>query len=117
MLSGRTPTVDEGAYMQAVADLGCIICRIYLHVYSPAEIHHVDGKTKLGCHFRILPLCARHHRITGKGYVSRADGKKAFEAKYMPEEDLIVCVHKAVEIEQLNNELTKPPLTIHYQEN
>jgi hypothetical protein len=36
-----------------------------------------------------LPLCPCHHRIPGKGWVSRADGKKAFEAEYLPEDDLL----------------------------
>jgi hypothetical protein len=98
MLPGRKPTKEEQAYLDAVSTLGCIICTIYLNQQTPAEIHHVDGKTKPGCHFKILPLCPPHHRIPGKGYVSRADGKKAFEAEYMPEEDLIVCVQKAVEL-------------------
>jgi hypothetical protein len=100
MVYGREPTVEERAHMDAAAATGCIICRLYWHVYSPAEIHHIDGKTKPGCHFNILPLCARHHRISGKGYVSRADGKKAFEEAYMPEEDLVVCVQKTIELER-----------------
>ncbi len=104
MLAGRTPTHAEALHMSAVVALGCIICRIYGNTYSPAEIHHIDGKTKEGCHFRILPLCPGHHRLPDpkrpRRWVSRADGKKAFEAKYMPEEDLLVCVQKALELER-----------------
>jgi hypothetical protein len=103
MLPGRAPTVEEKKYMQAVASVGCIICKLWgNNLYSPAEIHHVDGKTKPGCHFRILPLCPGHHRIPGKTWVSRADGKKAFETAYMPEEDLIICTQKAVKLQQEN---------------
>jgi hypothetical protein len=102
MLPGRTPTADEARHLQRVTALGCIVCRIYRNQYTPAEPHHMDGKTKPGAHFRILPLCPPHHRIPGKGYVSRADGKKAFEAEYMPEEDLWVCVEKALELEKQN---------------
>jgi hypothetical protein len=100
MLSGRTPTAAEQAYLDAVSDLGCIICLLYRNQESPAEIHHTDGKTKPGCHFLILPLCKPHHRDEGpsKGFVSRADGKKAFEEAYMPEQDLIIVVRKAVEL-------------------
>lgn len=100
MLLGRTPTAEEDAYMKKVASIGCIICLLYLHVESPAEIHHVEGKTDPGCHFLILPLCMKHHRAEGpsKGYVSRADGKKSFEAAYMSEHDLIIVVRRAVEL-------------------
>lgn len=100
MLPGRKPTHDEEQWLKRVSSLGCIVCRIYRRQYTPAEIHHIDGKTKEGCHFLTLPLCALHHRHPGKGYVSRADGKKAFEAKYMPEADLLVCVQRAVELEK-----------------
>jgi hypothetical protein len=99
MLAGRTPTAPEQAYLDAVASLGCIICLLYLHLDSPAEIHHVEGKTDEGCHFLILPLCPPHHRHPGNGkYVSRADGKKLFEETYMPEHDLIIVVRRAVEL-------------------
>lgn len=97
-LAGRKPTEDEARYLDDAASCGCIICVLYFGTESPAEIHHVDGKTKPGCHFKIIPLCAKHHRIPGKGYTSRADGKKAFEAAYMPEEDLIKVTERAVEI-------------------
>lgn len=100
MLSGRKPTEEEQQYMDDVAQGGCIICRLYLgfkeDTITPAEIHHIDGKTKPGCHKKILGLCDKHHRIPGKGYVSRADGKKAFEAAYMPEEDLMVVQQELV---------------------
>jgi hypothetical protein len=99
MLPGRKPTEEESRYLDDVSQLGCIICLLYLNIKdSPCEIHHVDGKTKPGAHMRILPLCARHHRQTGKGYISRANGKKAFEQAYMPEEDLILLTQEAVRL-------------------
>jgi hypothetical protein len=103
MLPGRKPTEDEARYLDDVSQLGCIICLLYLKIKdSPSEIHHVEGKTKEGCHFKILPLCDRHHRITGKGYISRANGKKAFEEAYMPEEDLILLTQEAVRLRREN---------------
>lgn len=99
MLPGRAPTAEEQAYMDAVASIGCIICLLYLHLESPAEIHHTEGRTDEGCHFLILPLCPPHHRWPGNGkYVSRADGKKAFEEAYMPEKDLMIVVREAVRL-------------------
>jgi hypothetical protein len=106
MLPGRKPTEDEARYLDDVASLGCIICLLYLNIKdSPAEIHHVEGKTKQGCHFKIIPLCAPHHRIPANaldGYVSRANGKKAFEQAYMPEEDLILLTQEAVKLKREN---------------
>jgi hypothetical protein len=105
MLAGRTPTAEEARYLDEVSQLGCIICLLYLpymNQASPAEIHHVDGKTKPGAHKRIIPLCPRHHRIPGKGYTSRADGKKAFEQAYMSEEDLILLTQEAVKLKREN---------------
>jgi hypothetical protein len=103
MLPGRKPTEEEERYLDEVAQLGCIICLLYLSIKdSPSEIHHVDGKTKPGAHFKIIPLCDKHHRNKGKGYVSRANGKIPFEEAYMPEEDLIELTRKAVELRREN---------------
>jgi hypothetical protein len=88
-LAGRTPNKEESLWMDRIVQVGCIVCRIFKQVESPAEIHHLDGKTKPEAHKRTLPLCPCHHRIPGKGWVSRADGKKAFEAEYLPEDDLL----------------------------
>jgi hypothetical protein len=103
MLPGRKPTADEARYLDDVASLGCIICLLYLNIKdSPAEIHHVDGKTKEGCHYKVLPLCAPHHRHTGKGYKSRADSRRTFEEAYMSEQDLIIVVQEAVRLKREN---------------
>ena len=96
MLAGRIPTKEERLWMDRIAQVGCIICRIFKKIETPAEIHHIDGKTKPGAHKRSLPLCVCHHRIPGKAYVSRADGKKAFEAAYLPEEDLLEITQAVV---------------------
>lgn len=88
-LAGRTPSKEEQLWMDRIVQVGCVVCRIFKQVESPAEIHHLDGKTKPMAHARSLPLCPRHHRITGKDWVSRADGKKAFESEYMSEDDLL----------------------------
>lgn len=87
-LAGRTPTKEEKAHMNRVAALGCIVCWTLWDIYSPCEIHHIDGKTKPGAHLNVLGLCPCHHRLPGKGYVSRADGKKPFEAAYGTEQEL-----------------------------
>jgi len=56
-MKGRTPTTAERRHMAAVAALGCVVCRREFGVYSPAAIHHTDGKTKPGAHMKSLGLC------------------------------------------------------------
>jgi len=78
--------------MALMAEGGCVVCRKYLSVFSPAEIHHPQGKTTPAAHLKAIPLCSRHHRIpsnTGDWVSRHGDGKKAFEAAYGTEESLL----------------------------
>ena len=90
-IKGRTPTAAEKRHMQAVADAGCVICELFHGVYSPAAIHHVDGKTKPDAHFKILGLCYLHHQGGNDcaEYVSRHPYKARFEKRYGTEEELM----------------------------
>lgn len=90
-MKGRTPTADEKRHMDAVQAMGCIVCRLELSVFSPAEIHHTDGKTKPGAHKRVMPLCFRHHRegVCCDEYVSRHPFKAEFERRHGAEEELL----------------------------
>jgi len=69
-MKGRTPTAAETRHMQRVRRLGCIACR-NAGVYTPEEytcVHHVEGKTRPGAHFKTLPLCDAHHsRYSSEG--------------------------------------------------
>lgn len=100
MLKGRTPTALESRYMAVVRDMGCIVCRLYHHVYSPAEIHHISGKTEDNAHFNIIPLCVRHHRglETSTRYTARHQNKAQFERRYMTEERLRLKTLKILKI-------------------
>ena len=95
-MKGRNPAADEKRFMSSVVDLGCIVCRIFYSVYSPCTVHHMDGKTKPGAHFKVLGLCGNHHQIaspTGEWATrhgpGRKTGKKAFEDEYYTEEELL----------------------------
>ena len=94
-MMGRTPTAEEQRWMDAVADMGCIVCLMTESEYTPAEVHHLDGSRKHGCHLKTIGLCIRHHRMPDNGkaprWVSRhGDGRKAFEARYGSEADLLI---------------------------
>jgi len=62
-MKGRNPTADESRHMTAVNKIGCIAC-LNMGIETPPEYtstHHVEGKTKPGAHFKVLPLCPAHH--------------------------------------------------------
>ena len=97
-MKGRTPTADEKKWMDDVASLGCIVCRREGHGETPAEIHHLDGKTKVGAHFHIIPLCYFHHRQGSDTaqFTSRHPYKRRFEERYGPEIELMFIVEELV---------------------
>jgi len=97
-VKGRTPTQEEKKWMDDVRELGCIVCRKYRDVLVPAEIHHVEGKTKPGSHFHVLPLCFWHHREGSSSdlYVSRHPYKSQFEAAYGTEKELLMEINELV---------------------
>jgi hypothetical protein len=75
----------EKAYLEAVADLGCIICR------SPASIHHIragQGMAQRASNYLIIPLCGDHHQHGGPGVAIHA-GQRQWEALYGSEMDLL----------------------------
>jgi len=67
-------------------------------VYSPAEPHHPEGKTKPGAHAMAFPLCPNHHRNPGEGYETRHGNKARFEAEYGTETELLEATRKLVKI-------------------
>lgn len=97
-MKGRTPTAQEKQWMDDVQSLGCIVCRRHGRTETPAEIHHIDGKTKQGAHFHVLPLCYFHHRQGSDSelFTSRHPYKRRFEERYGPEMELLFIVEEMV---------------------
>jgi hypothetical protein len=68
-------TRAEEFWMDKVAALGCVICRIRLDTYSPAQLHHVAEGSGLRSNFAVVPLCHEHHQgatgfhTLGKGFL------------------------------------------------
>ena len=98
VLKGKTPTMMEREHMRNVRDLGCIVCQLEGLFGVPAEIHHIEGKTKKNSHLKILPLCFNHHRAGYDGeknnFISRHPYKARFTEKYGSEYDLLKKVQK-----------------------
>ena len=81
-------------------ELGCIVCLDY-DIYTPPAIHHIDGKTKEGCHNLTIPLCEKHHQHkdneSPQRWVSRhGDGKAAFVNSYGSEYALLAEVNRLI---------------------
>lgn len=82
---------EEREYLQRVAEVGCIVCRKFYGVESPAEIHHLragQGMGQRASNFDVIPLCPHHHRIGGWGIALHA-GQKEFEKRHASERELL----------------------------
>lgn len=88
----------ERAWMDAITQLGCIVCLLFRHVFSPPDVHHMlDGGRRRG-HLFSIPLCPMHHR-SGRNdaeVVSRDQNQRRFEARYGTEESLLAKTRELV---------------------
>jgi hypothetical protein len=90
-MKGRTPNKNEKVWLNHSHLIPCLACSIFHDTPdTPAEYHHIRGKTKEGAHLNGFSLCASHHRHKDNEkpprWISRhGDGKAQFEARYMPE--------------------------------
>jgi len=89
----RAVTASEKEFWDRLAALGCAAC-MREGVFEPdVSIHHVDGRTKPGCHMLVLPLCASHHQDgTGKNphYIAVHPWKARFEARFGTQVEMIM---------------------------
>jgi len=95
-MKGRTATKSEKQWMDAICELGCIVCLDAFKTFSPGTVHHIDGKTKKDAHLSAICLCARHHQVASDSgeYATRHGpgrnaGKSMFEAAYGAERELL----------------------------
>ena len=81
----------EKEHLDAVAELGCIVCRNEYGQKSPAQIHHLRkgmGMGQRASHLRTIPLCHTHHQNGPIGVAFHA-GRATWERLYGSEEDLL----------------------------
>lgn len=87
--------VERALWDRMAVHVGCIACRIDGRQNDYVSIHHIDGRTKPGCHRKVLPLCAGHHQHgTGadKTLIAVHPHKSRFEARYGSQAELLVHV-------------------------
>lgn len=52
-------------HMDIVARLGCVICREFLCVMTPPEVHHIAQGSEDRSPFMTAGLCPEHHKGAG----------------------------------------------------
>jgi hypothetical protein len=88
----RAVTAAERTFWHDMAGLGCVACRIDGRENPFISIHHIEGRTKPGCHALVLPLCAQHHQQDDTdplGRVAVHPNKARFEALYGTQYELL----------------------------
>lgn len=94
----RAPTKSEKLLWTRMAEsVGCVACYLDGRANPVVSIHHIDGRTKKGCHGKVLPLCAGHHQdATGedKTLIAVHPDKAQFEQRYGPQMQLLTLVHQ-----------------------
>jgi hypothetical protein len=99
----RAVTPEEKILWDRLAnEVGCVACLVAgLPTSNHVSIHHIDGRTKPGCHTNVLPLCAGHHQQgTGndKSLVAVHPNKARFEKLYGTQEYLRLYAFNLLEI-------------------
>ena len=108
----RAVTAAEKLLWTRLAALGCVTCKIDGNFNTHVSIHHVDGRTKPGCHQLVLPLCAGHHQDgTGedKTLIAVHPWKARFETRYGTQAELMDECAQALGEQQ---PAAAPPATI-----
>lgn len=85
-------TKAEKAWMDAITQLGCLICLLQGRGFVPCAVHHMldEGGRRIG-HLYSIPLCdPGHHKNAPKssGEISRHPNKARFEERYGTEQYL-----------------------------
>lgn len=91
-MKGRPPTAEEAHFMDRMGQLPCIACLKDGWTNHAISLHHIDGRTKPGAHFLVIPLCGPHHQQDDSDIRRRISvhGRKAtFQARYGTERELL----------------------------
>ena len=101
-MKGRPPTAEEKRFMDRLGKLPCIACRKDGWENHKISLHHIDGRTKPGAHFLVLPLCGPHHQqddTDPRRRISLHGRKATFQARYGTERELLAECLDALHIE------------------
>ena len=78
-----------------LSQLGCIVCVRERGIFTPPEIHHINGRTGNG-NQETIGLCYFHHREGSdcQEYTSRHPYKARFEIRHGTEAELLEATNK-----------------------
>ena len=65
---GKSRSKEDREHLTKLAEVGCIVCRLELSVFTPAEIHHIragQGLAQRASDKDAIPLCFHHHSAQG----------------------------------------------------
>lgn len=83
-------TKAERRWMDAIRQIGCIVCHLQGHPGTPAIVHHILKNGRRQSHLKTIPLCdPGHHQNGTGGKISRHPNKARFEAAYGTEDYLL----------------------------
>lgn len=83
-------TKAERKWMDAITQIGCIVCHLQGHPGTPAVVHHILKNGRRQSHLQTIPLCEPGHHQHGKDQkISRHPNKARFEAAYGTEDYLL----------------------------
>lgn len=91
-LKGRPPTAAEQRFMDLAGAVPCLACMKDGRINHHISLHHIDGRTKPGAHFLVLPLCPSHHQQDDTDPLQRISlhgAKKRFVERYGTEAELL----------------------------
>lgn len=89
-MKGTTPSAEAKRYHDKLCQVvGCIACRKEGNFNDMVSVHHVEGRTRPGCHMKVLPLCGPHHQPLIQGVQSVHGNKYRFEQLYGTQRELM----------------------------
>lgn len=97
-MKGRTPTAQEKAYQDKVAEFGCYCCQKMGHFNSHILLHHTRGRVIPEAHMKIIPLCSSHHDYHVPGGLHHGIGP--WRKKWGREEDIVEELQTWVETQR-----------------
>ena len=86
---------EDKTRFDLLSQLGCIVCARERGIFTPPEIHHINGRTGNG-NQETIGLCYFHHREGSdcQEYTSRHPYKARFIARYGTEAELLEATNK-----------------------
>lgn len=93
-------TKAEKKHLDAVAQVGCIVCKMNGYDDTPAEIHHIRDGVGIGqrsSNYDCIPLCPIHHRTGGHGEIGFHQAPRSFESRYGTEQELLEMVNELLD--------------------